>query len=79
MTIFSSNIDDLCELTRLQKGTHLFAHRGGKANEQAVITPYFSVVRFRAASAKTNNDRKKRSALPQALIASDTQPRKSWY
>jgi hypothetical protein len=38
-------------------------------------TSQFSVVRFRAASAKTNNDRKKSTALPKAMIAFNTQPR----
>jgi hypothetical protein len=37
----------------------------------------FSVVRFRARCAKANNNRKKSTALPQALIASDARPHKS--
>jgi hypothetical protein len=43
----------------------------------SMVLPLFSVVRFRARSAKTNNDTKKRSALPKAMIAFDTQPRKA--
>jgi 3-dehydroshikimate dehydratase len=42
-----------------------------------MVLPLFSVVRFRAASAKTNNDRIKSTALPKAMIAFDTQPRNS--
>src|SRR4029078_9895333 len=42
-----------------------------------MVLPHFSVVRFRARSAKTNNDRKKSTALPKARIAFDTQPRHS--
>jgi len=37
----------------------------------SAVLPIF-VVRFRARSAKTNNDRKKTYCVPQAMIASDT-------
>jgi hypothetical protein len=58
-----------CHLTRVtQSASHWILPAA------AWYVPFF-VVRFRAASAKTNNDRKKSTALPQALIASDTRPR----
>jgi len=65
---------------------YLFAQRANKRKVQyrfkhcfacgSMVLPLFSVVRFRARSAKTNNDRKKRSALLKAMIAFDTQLRK---